>query len=301
MTLESWRNKVVSLASDRTHGAMEVTLDIARLFASKPVTEEISSAELKNGLVQIAHGQSAMAPVLRICGDLWNSCVGTSELSVEITAGKWIDAIDRFDVLFSDHLFSFPSPITEKPFGVFSYSSTLLTGLSHLRNSFRENTSILVPESRPGGEGATTAEHLTKQGWSVTVVPDMVFADMVTAGEVDGLLLGCDALCESRFVNKSGSGALASLVHNNGGWVELWTSTVKVLPNVVFEHLDWKKNQSNDLHQVQKSGYSVHQPLFGTGNLSDVTRIVTEQGVYRPSEIHGLIQSVPAIPDELLP
>ena len=82
-----------------------------------------------------------------------------------------------------------------------SYSSTVLEALS------RHDLHVVVAESLPGGEGATTARSLRRRGVDARCVPDATLGTVVW--QVDCAMVGADAVTNEVVINKVGTRLLA--------------------------------------------------------------------------------------------
>lgn len=135
-----------------------------------------------------------------------------------------------------------------------SYSSTVL---ETLRGS---GAKVVVGESLPGGEGARTAEALSRSGTAATVVPDATLGQWAAAA--DAVLLGADAVTPRGVINKVGSRllALAAKVERTPCYVVADSSKFR-LPRSAFP-----------------------LPLLGPADLFEyveldlIERVITEQG-----------------------
>lgn len=289
-----WRARITALATDREQGAGAIAHQAA-LALAEGVAGGAPAKPLLAALVELIHGQRSMAPLLRLAADLSSELRGGTLGRFQEVAEEWVESLENAGQQFRDQLLHrFDS---DKRWAVFSYSSTVLEGMQALAEE-GVTGSVLVPESRPGGEGVQTARQLAAQGWHVTLVADTHLFNRVRAADLDRLVLGCDAVGIKRFINKIGSGALASLCRSEGVDCEIWTTTHKLVPPKALDLLRVDTAQAGEL---RPPGEDIHieQPLFGFGRLEDVTRLRTERGVMTIQEVGEFIELLP-VPDTAL-
>ncbi|SRR5579875_48929 len=87
-------------------------------------------------------------------------------------------------------------------------------------------TMVYVLESRPGGEGAILARTIRKQGKPAVVAPDL--SAHILCGGVDCVVVGTDAVYQTGFVNKLGTGLLTHLCAANSKPIYALTTKWKV-------------------------------------------------------------------------
>jgi translation initiation factor 2B subunit (eIF-2B alpha/beta/delta family) len=195
---------------------------------------------------------------------------------------------------FLEHLKHDPPDIGPRPWVFFSWSSTVNRGMQTLFSESFEVPAALVGVSRPGGEGRKTAAWLRERGVEVQLLSDADLFDRVGRGEAGRVSLGCDGLDDHRFVNKVGSGALAHLAHDAGTPVEIWTTSLKLLPPSGLSRLDLQHESVVTHGEVEKNVRSP-RPLFGIGSLGFVSAVRTEEGLKKPSDIAAWSARLPAL------
>lgn len=290
-----WRARISALATDREEGAGTIALLAAQALV-EGVEGGAPAKPLLGALVELVHGQRAMAPVLRLAADLSTELKGGKTVSFKKRAADWAKELETAGKDFRDHLLE---EIKEAGrWGFYSSSSTVFDGLAALAEAgvFGE---AWVGESRPGGEGSRTARRLKTLGWKTTLVPDSRLFDLVANGQLDRLVLGCDAADGERFVNKSGSSALAALAHQSGVVCELWTTTHKLVPAATLDLLRADETQGVDLHTAGEE-IRVDQPLFGIGRMEYANVLRTERGRMRPEDVREFLDSLPVLDTSLL-
>lgn len=173
-----------------------------------------------------------------------------------------------------------------------SYSQAVRDAILAWRH---DDCKVFVAESRPGGEGVKLADALHDQGVRVRVITDCDIP--ATAGAVDAVLVGCDAITQDdRLVNKTGTLAAVVSAREAGAPVYAVAQTYKVVPP------DWPFF----LEQWEGAGAGGHSEYVRTGTvvfdavpLSDFDAIFTEEGALsldRLAEIRSDLASVELIP-----
>lgn len=116
--------------------------------------------------------------------------------------------------------------ISGNGFMTHSRSSTLLHFLTHIRR--REELSVYVTQSRPGGEGRLLAGEL-----SVAGVRTILFEDsevMRYLGRVSAVIVGTDAIIPSGVVNKVGTHMISLAAREVGIPIYCLTESMKIWP-----------------------------------------------------------------------
>lgn len=154
---------------------------------------------------------------------------------------------------------------------------------------------VFVAESLPGGEGVSLAEKLRDEGIDVQVIRDSEIPAM--AGEVEAVLVGCDAITAgNEIVNKVGTQAAVSSALDAGVPTFSIAQTFKVVPR------DWPFF----LEQWAGAGQSGHSDhvrmgtvIFDATPFSAFHAVITEEGTLtldRLSEIRRELAYVDLLP-----
>jgi len=290
-----WRARISALASDREEGAGTIALLSARAL-EEGAAGGAPAKPLLGALIELVHGQRAMAPVLRLAADLSASLKDGSTGRFRQRAAEWVAELEAAGEDFRHHLLT---EIKEAGrWGFYSSSSTVFEGLAALADAGITGDAW-AGESRPGGEGVRTARRLKSLGWKTSLVPDSRLLDLVAGGHMDRLVLGCDAADGERFINKSGSAALATLARHAEVPCELWTTTHKLVPPATLDLLRADETQGSDLHSAGED-IRIDQPLFGVGKMIDLEVLRTERGRMRPEDVRAFLVSLPALDTSLL-
>lgn len=292
----SWRDQVEDAARDREHGATRIAEKAARGFAALD-PDDVRREEVARALGELLEGQPAMGPVLNLATHLAAALAKDSLQDVVRAARLFLNKSTSSQVLF-EQVFrgNPPDGAGERAWFLYSRSSVVLRGCELLQEEQRPHLAV-VGRSLPGGEGELLASTLSEQGWKVLLLEDAALAEYLADGNASRLILGCDALDDRFFVNKVGSGALASHAARKGVEVELWTTSVKFLPP---GGTDWLKPPP----VLPLEDYP-HAPagrsLFGRGLLEDVARIRCDLGILSVQEAAERCRILPPLDPARLP
>ncbi|OUO90776.1 S-methyl-5-thioribose-1-phosphate isomerase [Gordonibacter sp. An230] len=146
---------------------------------------------------------------------------------------------------------------------------------------------VYADETRPVGQGARlTAWELARAGVPVTLICDNMAASLMAEGEVDAVVVGADRIAANGDVaNKIGTYGVAVLARHHGipFYVAAPESTIdRSVPDgsrIPIEERD-PAEVADPL-----PGVEVWNPAFDVTPAELVTRIVTEKGALRPSEL----------------
>lgn len=155
---------------------------------------------------------------------------------------------------------------------------------------------VIVPESRPAGEGVSLAVALREHGIASTIVADAALPGLVDRADL--VLVGADSVSESDFVNKIGTYPLSLAAREAGVPVHV----AAPLDRFISEALRGRTDRLRDGREILPSpppGATVENRYFEAVPLSLVTSIVTEEGVEPPAEAARIIGRR-AVPPALL-
>ena len=140
-----------------------------------------------------------------------------------------------------------------------------------------ERTRICCAESLPGGEGIGLAEALSSTGADVEVYADAAIGTAIAGADV--AVLGADALCGSRMVNKVGSAAIAALARACGVSVIVLAGREKILPETVFHTLVLREEDS------PQTAFRRRNPVFEAFPLLFADQVVTDGGAVPADQV----------------
>ncbi|MEM0335494.1 MAG: hypothetical protein QXT33_03695 [Thermofilum sp.] len=172
--------------------------------------------------------------------------------------------------------------------------------------------SVVVAESRPGGEGAELAAELADAGVPTQLVVDSAVRFIMR--EVDKVLVGSEAIAANGAnINKVGTSLIALAAHEARVRVFVVASSLKLSPETLVGELleipeadyEWGPESPGGRGKLK-----VRAPLFDVTPPQYIDAIVTERGLIAPQfavmlvrEIYGwppALQSVSELAEELL-
>jgi methylthioribose-1-phosphate isomerase len=152
---------------------------------------------------------------------------------------------------------------------------------------------VIVPETRPLLQGSRlTAWELSRAGIPVTVIADGMIASRLRLGDVGVVLVGADRIAANGDVaNKVGTYglALAAKAHGIPFYVAAPSSTVD--PNTPSgEKIPIEQRESAEVtswgeDRTAPAGVQVWNPAFDVTPAELITGIITDKGIFRPSDI----------------
>lgn len=167
---------------------------------------------------------------------------------------------------------------------------------------------VWVDETRPRNQGAAlTAWELAQHGVPHTIISDNTGGHLMQHGKVDCVIVGADRVTASGDVcNKIGTYLKALAAHDNA---------VPFYAAVPSPTIDWgmqdglreipiEERDADEVHYMQgvtadgavqrlritPPGSAAANPAFDVTPARLVTGIITERGIARPGELHGLFQ-----------
>jgi len=152
---------------------------------------------------------------------------------------------------------------------------------------------VVVPETRPLLQGSRlTAWELTQAGVACTLIGDGMIASRLRLGDVSCVIVGADRIAANGDVaNKIGTYglALAARAHGIPFYVAAPTSTVDpATPNgaaIPIEQREAHEVSSWQGTSTAPAGVRVWNPAFDMTPAELITGIITDKGIFKPSEI----------------
>ena len=171
----------------------------------------------------------------------------------------------------------------------YSYSSTVLAALlASWKKGCRFR--VLCAEGRPQMEGRALAERLAKKGIPVELFTDAAFFSALGTGDL--VLVGCDAIQSHWLVNKVGTAALLSLARRARIPSFVVADSFKFLPRKLEKWFQIRPQAAGEVWRARHKNVTVHNLYFEKVPLRDGARFVTEEGIWPPGAIRGLLQKV---------
>ena len=169
------------------------------------------------------------------------------------------------------------------------------TALGVIRSAFAQGKRVTVYacETRPRLQGAKlTVWELMRDGIPVKLITDNMAAFMMQRGLIDKVIVGADRILAKtgHVINKIGtfSHAIAAKYHNIPFLVAAPFSTIdfkSTLEEVIIEERDEREVLYIDGKRIAPRGAKALNPAFDITPPELVSYIITEKGIYRPTEL----------------
>ncbi|QOS12969.1 NUDIX family hydrolase / eIF-2B domain protein [Haloferax gibbonsii] len=189
---------VETVAADETHGSAWISLR-----ALEVLRDAAAEADSRDAVASVARRLRDARPSMAAVENRVNRVMADSETDPESVRRRAEAAIDAAAEADDSAAARAAELVRERGFdriATLSRSGTVLAALE------AAGASVLVSESRPGGEGVGVAERLVRMGLSVTLTTDAALPGLVADGGADAVLLGADSvLASGGVVNKVGS------------------------------------------------------------------------------------------------
>jgi methylthioribose-1-phosphate isomerase len=152
---------------------------------------------------------------------------------------------------------------------------------------------VVVPETRPLLQGSRlTAWELSQAGVSCTLIADGMIASRLRLGDIACVIVGADRIAANGDVaNKIGTYglALAARAHGIPFYVAAPTSTLDLATpdgsRIPIEQRDASEVASWQGTRAAPAGVKVWNPAFDVTPAELITGIITDMGIFKPSEI----------------
>ncbi len=154
---------------------------------------------------------------------------------------------------------------------------------------------VFADETRPVGQGARlTAWELARAGVPVTLICDDMAASLMAQGTVDAVLVGADRIARNGdTANKIGTYGLAVLAHEHG--IPFYVAAPRSTIDFDLEdgsQIIIEQRSPEEVLQHPINGVDVWNPAFDVTPACYITGIVTEAGVFSPSDLTSLDPAV---------
>ena len=172
--------------------------------------------------------------------------------------------------------------ITADRVGTLSTSGTVRSAIERIDPSH-----VLVAESRPGGEGRTTAQTHSGPDRSVSLTADAAMPWLVANGAVDAVMVGADTVL--------GNGSVANKV---GTFAAAMAGQVVDVPVYVLAHSDkitWKTDFDPEYRPLVDcpipdgiEGIDAAAPIFDLTPFANFDGVITERGALERADIEAV-------------
>lgn len=282
------RPTVETVTADTTYGsttlsvrALEVLRDEAALAsdASRGDAEATAAERVR----AVAREVRAARPAMTAVTNRVNRAVAAAEDASDGFAAAVADAahegIERASEADETAAANAADALPGDRIATLSRSGTVLAAIEAVTPA-----TILVAESRPGGEGVGVAEALAAEA-DVTLTSDAAFPAELARWDADALLVGADTVLPDGSVrNKAGTYPTAAVAAREGIPVVVVTATDKVSPNADVEREAWP----GDPLYEDEAAVDVANPTFDVTPAAYVDALVTEQGVLDPGDVAAI-------------
>lgn len=175
------------------------------------------------------------------------------------------------------------------------------TALGVIRSAHREQRLLRVyaDETRPRLQGAKlTAWECVSEGIPVTVITDNMAAHCMQKGKIDAVIVGADRIAANGdTANKIGTYGLATIAkaHKVPFFVAAPISTID-FSIARGSEIPIEERHPSEIYQIGETilspqGVEFYNPAFDVTPAEWIEAIVTERGVFKPSELINLTES----------
>ena len=284
MSAESLVEEVVE---DRESGASQLTIKAARLFL-KLLETKPSMSEVSRLARLLAEARPSMPSIANL------AYVVLEDVKRLTSAGMALEEAVEFAVrsAVKDYQRRLRNTIREavkllsgyRCILTHSYSSTLATAIE-----LCEDLKVIVTESRPGFEGVRLAERLASSGLEVTLIVDSAASYILERGEVDAVVVGCDAILDDcSIVNKVGTRMIALAARDTRTpfhvVTDLWKAAV--------HGFSFEEHSPKEVYGREVEGISVRNPYFEKIPPRLISKFITDEGVLTPRMLREKLQEL---------
>ena len=272
---------------DRESGASQLTIKAARLFL-KLLETKPSMSEVSRLARLLAEARPSMPSIANL------AYVVLEDVKRLTSAGMVLEEAVEFAVrsAVKDYQRRLRNTIREavkllsgyRCILTHSYSSTLATAIE-----LCEDLKVIVTESRPGFEGVRLAERLASSGLEVTLIVDSAASYILERGEVDAVVVGCDAILDDcSIVNKVGTRMIALAARDTRTpfhvVTDLWKAAV--------HGFSFEEHSPEEVYGRKVEGISVRNPYFEKIPPRLISKFITDEGVLTPKMLREKLQEL---------
>jgi eIF-2B alpha/beta/delta-like uncharacterized protein len=286
---------IEEIRDDRTHGAIELARQAARILKAAAESSQAGDAgrllgELREVGQALISTRPPMAPIRNIVNRLLaevsgNAVAGGVKSFREFTLSR-IDEVINESLQAQARIISYARDLIGKGDRIMthSYSSTVLVFLEETVSQ-KQGIEIFVTRSGPGRTGEEIARRLSDSGLAVTFIDDTAVGLYILV--VNKVLLGADTVSAGGVLNGVGSYQLAVLAARHSVPVYVLADTLKF--DVTPEHGEFDIEDRDRAELAAPAGLSqtvsVRNPHFDVTPLELITGVVTERGIMTPEAI----------------
>jgi ribose 1,5-bisphosphate isomerase len=294
--VETIERALEQLRADRTSGASALSRRAAGALAEVARKDRASSPRellhhLKEAAIAIAGARPSMVAVANTVGLLLAEAQEQGARADLASLRSYVaERASQIDELWQASLGAIAAkaaPLLPSVVMTHSHSSTVVGALTAETSRDRR---LIVCEGRPLYEGRRLAQELADAGLAVTLITDAQAGAFMA--EAKAVLVGADAvLADGSLVNKVGTYLLALAAHDHGipfyvACEALKVSTERGWGAVVAP----EEKEPEEVVPDGIPGVSVRNVYFDRTPARLVTSVITEDGVFRPEGIGGLVE-----------
>jgi len=274
------------IRQDTRSGAAELAEQGAELLLD--ALKQGQGMEIKALGRALLDAQPAMAPMLNLVNYLFHAIESIQDPQAIREKGKiavqgFLDSLRTASEKIRGHALGLLKG--KRRVMTHSYSSTVLGVLEGARE-----IEVICPESRPLGEGLSTARALGEQGIRVRLVTD--FAALALVGESDLVMVGADAITLEGVVNKIGTYGLVLAARDNSVPFYVLAGKEKFLPPPMSRALRIEKKDPQEITQETIPNVAVENRYFDFTPLELITAVVTQAGVISADGVRRQLQGM---------
>lgn len=294
--LQKTLNSLRALAGDHRSGAAEIADRAAALLAEFCRREGTGDPRLPYALSELADAtlavQPSMAPLLNLANRLQlaaeenGASLGRLRVGLEKFRRQRQQAVARIAREFAAHL---PRRRDHRlTVLTYSYSSTVLAALAYARRRLKR---VILSEGRPIYEGRLMAERLAGQGIAVTLFLDAALPAQVKSA--DAVVVGADAVLQSRYVSKVGTGLFQEEARRARKPFFVLADTSKFLPPALEALHRIEDRPSNEVWRGAPAGVTLVNWNFEFIPLERHVTLLSERGVLPPARGRAWAERLP--------
>jgi len=291
------------IKKDKVHGASELARQAAKVLKVTAERSQASSTEeflleQKEVGERLMSARPAMAPVFNIVNSLLDQITGKA-------GGIYLEAIRRFTIAKADEAVSnslqaiaevarYGSELMAEGDKIMthSYSSTVL---AMLEAAFTRSGGIEVFTTRGGvgRSGEMLARRLGHDGIAVTFVDDAAIGLYIST--VNKAVVGADRVCaDGSLVNGIGTHLLALAAKKAGVPFYVLGEMLKFDPRLKGDEVDLEEREPSEVVAPGRlpPTVRVRNPYFDVTPPELITGVVTEEGLFTPSEVIGYLRKL---------
>jgi ribose 1,5-bisphosphate isomerase len=154
----------------------------------------------------------------------------------------------------------------------------------------RKKVHAIATETDPLEQGVMTAKELAKARIPVTLIIDSAVGYFMP--EIDAVIVGTDAMRKEGVVNKIGTQlyATSAKAHKKPFYVAGNTFKLDKRKKFKIEQRSPKEVYKELVRPGRLKGVKIRNPAFDITPWKYVTKVITEEGVYTPEQIKGMLR-----------